>query len=806
MSQALAQFAAPRSLILGVLACGLALSGSCARGLEIVSPPGGGGGDPVDPPTGPTDFAPLAGLVSAAAGLQTVRVDWRLPRESKTKSFELALFMSTDRDTIFDGTPIAAPLRGTSLVLDGLTDGVRLHFGMGIREAASSGGMDDPALSGGTAFIPTGARLTVTPGPIVYVDGDAEATGADGTTPETAFPDPRLAILVAGFQLGGGNVWVRSGVYDNVGFIAHGAGIHVYGGFGADFDLATRDTSPGTTIFNAAPDNLNTPTLMIEMQSLAQIPIDEPVAILDGFTLEGNTQTFRAVQATNTAAEFRALNISGFLGSGAHLQNSDSQEYDIVVTGSSFSNNVGEGMDGRGAFDLVVDGCVFNSNGTEGLDLDDWIAPPGENVSLRITGSRFFGNGTEGLDVDLNVPLLVLDLTGGRFSVEIRGCSFERNGRDGVLLDMEYELYPQWNAKLVLRECLARANGTDGFHLDLDGPGSALLHRVIAAGNGTNGIEFSSESDPGTAFVSSSIAAGNMGAGILASRPPIGAANRSLVVTHSIVAGNFGPGIEGEAQVATASSTISHVQDVDGVMTEFRASLITAAAAEDIFVNAASAYARIDSDPGEGTLVLTQPADFDPGTTLEVADDGVARIATLVNPNNVTVDPPPALVLPPDLLSVFQGEDVVEDYRLASGSPAVGIGLSPPGGPSVDGGVFGSPVPGVPGFAEEIRTELFHPLSVAPAPSTPLGATDVIEIVFNETIHAASVNAASVRVSDGEGREVSVALDTSEDRLILVPPGGGWSKGVVWIELFAELESSSGTPNATPLALRFLHN
>ena len=783
---------------------GLLLGEGCARGTEAdINPggptPGGGGGEPVDPPPGPTDFAPLAGLVSAVAGPGVARLEWREPRPSEKETFELALYVSDDRATLYD-TPFLTPLSGTSLTLSSLIDGTRLFFGLGIRPL-EGGGAGDPVGLGAASFVPTGPVLTATPGPVVYVDSTAPATGADGLTPETAYPDPRLAILVAGFQLGGGNVWLRAGTYENLGFVAQGAGIHVYGGFDENFDIETRDTAMDVTVLNGAPDGSGTPTLMFEMQALPTIPIENPVAIADGLTFAGNGQTFRGVEVTNTAAEFRSTHFRGFRGSGLRLQNSESQDYDVVVTGSNFIANSGEGMDGDGALDIVVDGCAFLSNGTEGFDLDDWIAPPGESVSLRVTGSRFFGNGSEGMDVDLSVPFGVVDLTGGTFSIEIRGCSFERNRLDGCLLDIEYDLFPQWNAEIVVRESLARANGQAGFEFDLDGPASLITHRVVAAGNGAGGIVMGSESDPGTAIVSSSVAVGNGGPGVHAINPQIGVGNRSIVVTHSILAGNGGAGLESQNQRISASSTLSHLQAVDGIEADFRASFLADIPSAELFLNAAEGFARI-TDAAKGVLTLEADAAFDPGAFLEIADDGTARTASQVDGPFVVVEPVPELVLPPDLLSIFASEVVTEDYRLVSGSPAEGTGLAPPGGPAVDSGVFGAPVPGVPGFTEEIRRELFHPLEVTPPASLALAPTAPIEVSFNEELDPGSVDSSSVRVVDENGAPVSFTLGSAGSSLTLAPPVQGWP-AVIWVEILGEVRSLAGRSNVAPLAMRF---
>ena len=225
------------ALALGALPLGCARGGS----VTIATPPGDddGSGDPgmpIDPATGPTSFVRLAGLTAAAAGLGTVRVHFTAPDADE----ELALFVSDDAGTVYAGAPVEAPLTGTSTTVGGLPDGMARFFGLGVRAAGS-----------GDPYLPVGVVLTATPGPVIYVDPTADPTVADGMTPATAFPNPVSAFLTA-FVAGGGNLWLAEGDYA-VAFIPQFAGVHAYGGFQPDFDLATRDPEAGNTRFNAVP-------------------------------------------------------------------------------------------------------------------------------------------------------------------------------------------------------------------------------------------------------------------------------------------------------------------------------------------------------------------------------------------------------------------------------------------------------------------------------------------------------------------------------------------------------------------------
>src|SRR5439155_6709263 len=133
-------------------------------------------------------------------------------------------------------------------------------------------------------------------------------------------------------------------------------------------------------------------------------------------------------------------------------------------------DNGADGVHLRGPFAIHFDGSRFDGNGQQGVDCGTLTALNGSTSSLQVTACRFFGNGAEGLDASLSQPPLT-NIGAGRFDVSIRGCRFEANALDGLLVDQEHELAPGWYAHIVVRDCEAIGNAGCGVHVDADGGG-----------------------------------------------------------------------------------------------------------------------------------------------------------------------------------------------------------------------------------------------------------------------------------------------------------------------------------------------
>ncbi len=740
----------------------LSVAASCAGG----GGPSSGGSNP--PPPLPSASPLLAGLVAAAAGPGAVRVQWR----GAPAGFEVALFSSSTRASVYAGAPVVQQPSGDALTLNGLVDGTVYYFGLGIREA------------GAGIYVPTGVVLRARPGAPLYVDAASTAANPDGLTPATAFPDVTSALLTA-FLQGGGNVWIAGGAYD-AAFLPLFSGVHVQGSFDVSFDLDLRDALASSTVWNVPAG-----------ASGVGVQGGDPPAVLDGLALMGNGAGTVGVDVVDAGLELRAVSVSGFTDRGIRLRNTKVEDYDLVVASSSSSGNGADGLSLLGAYDLLLDASSFLSNGQEGVDLGPLVALDGDSASLKISGCSFLGNGTEGLDASLNAPTLG-GPTGGRFIVEIRGSRFEENGSDGCLVDVEYEAFPLWSANVLVRDSVARANRIAGFHVDADAYVDLFLHRLLATANAGDGILVSSEADPGVAVVAACVAASNQGSGI---RATFG--NRPIAASHCIVAGNLGGGISSDTVESSAASSIAWLQTSPWTDVRTTACTSTNDPTIGLFENGPEEYRLVLAVAGS-TLTLAQTPSFQGAAALELADDGIGLTASQISGTSVTLGATPSAFVAPGMLAAFApGAGVLEDYHLPVGSPALATGMTPPGGLAVDAGVYGAPQGGDPGAGDLVPRTLFRPVATRPALTQSLGANDPIVVTFSDDLASASVVPGAVRAVTASGSALAISTTVANGELVVDPPPAGWGTEPFELELHRFLASIAGDPFAAPLALPF---
>ncbi len=747
---------------------------------------GGGGGGPVAPPTSPTAFTPQAGLAGVAPGPGAIRIELVQP---PSVDFEVAAFVSTNRANLFAGAPQVPAANATTLTVGGLTNGNLYFVGLGIRPTT------------GGAYEQTGPTLTATPGLPVYVDAASAAPAPDGLTPATAYPTLLEGVLNATQQLllaptVSVNVWVKGGNYSIASALPIAAGVNVYGGFGAAFDLASRDlvntpsiwsVGAGQTAFQYG-DQFNT---SLEV-------------IVDGVRITGNSVGAIGADTDGTdpcQLELRSVIITDMSDRGLRLRNLTNTGFDVVMTSCQSSRNGADGLSGLGPFDYSIYNCVFASNIQEGMDLGDLTAETAGVARMRVTSSQFFGNGAEGLDCTLGAPLFPNIAS---FEVEVRGCAFEGNGLAGCLIDADFENVPAYAADVIVRESFARANSGHGFQLDLDGPLdpngglTAFAFGLLSTGNGLDGIYISSESRAGLTVLSTSAMIGNLGAGLRIEGPPAGVGNRSVEATHCLFASNFGAGMVSRDVLSSASSSIAYLQpnafDANTVQVGNVVSNDPAAVA---FVNAPEEYARVTARSG-AVLTLSAAPGFSTGALLELADDGVERTIVSIANTQVTLSAAPTAFGTPGLLAAFApaAVGVNEDYALGGGSIALAAGLG-----GADAGPLGSPVTVRIGEASPEPAALFYPTGSTPEIAAVVGANESIVLEFSRPLNGASVNASTVGVRRG-ANAIAFSVQTAGALMTLNPPGGGWGAGDFRVELDGVL-AADGTPLSGALVLPF---
>lgn len=746
---------------------------------------GGGGGGPVDPPTGPTAFTPQAGLDAVAPAAGEIRVDFTLP---PTTDFEVAVFVSTNRNTLFSSTANTPASGATTLNVAGLADGIPHFVGLGIRPT-----------TGGT-YVQSGPTLVVTPGAPLYVDA-AAPSGGDGLTPGTPFNNMLEAVFTGFASLLTDpttpvNIWVKAGTYSITSTLPLAAGVQIYGGFGA-FDLASRDLENSVTLWNVGAG-----------QQGAQYG-DEAntgfAAILDGIRITGNDVGAVGVDTNGTDPsdlELRSVIITDMADRGIRIRGVQDSESKVVMVNCQSSRNGADGLNGNGPFDYSVYNCVFASNVQEGMDLNDLSVETGGSATLRISSSQFFGNGAEGLDCTLGAPLFP---TSGAFDVEVRGCAFERNAATGCLIDGDFELVNAYSGSIVVRESLARGNGAHGFHLDLDGPldGSQRLssfaYRLLATSNVEHGLYVTSESTPGFLSVSTSAFIGNALAGVHVEGPTASSGNYAVSVSHSYFANNFTAGIVNRDLAGAASSCIFADQlAAFDTNTLSVGNLISSDISSIQFTSAPQEYVQVLSRSGAVLTLAAAPA-FPVDSKLELADDGTERAATSLGASSVTLTAAPDDFGTPGLLGVFASSDadVNEDYVLLAGSPALGIGVG-----GADAGIFGSNAARRAGVTDEEPLELLHVLETTPAISTLVGNNQALVIEFSRSLNGASANASTVRARRNANAITVGGLATVGAQLTITAPGGGWGAGDFRIELDG-LTATDGTELSGSVVLPF---
>ncbi len=750
-----------RSAVAGLAIAAVLACAGCSRprwDVAGVLPP-----TPLPPPPAAVE---QPGLIALGAGDGELVAHWT----GASSGLDLALFAADDLAAVYAGAPAATNLVGDRQRLTGFTNGADVYCGLAVR--APGGG-----------YVPVGVVLTARPGAPVYVDAAASAAVADGLSPATAFPDLIAAVAVA-LGRGGANVWVRDGQYP-VQTQLLTSGVHVYGGFGAGFDLGARRPGAGDTI---ATGQVGPAMFFVAGGTAAASP-----AVLDGFAVDGLGAVNVGVDTDGTPLELRSVTLSRCLDRGVRVRAGDDVAAHLIVAGCVVTGNGADGMSGSGALALRVFASDFSANVQEGLDLDDLVAPATGLAVLEVIASRFARNGAEGLDADLSAPPVPVP-AGGGFAVAVRGARFEDNAGDGCLIDLEFEGVPGLRADVHVEGTVHRANGGDGLALDVDAAGSFFVHRVLATANRGDGVRLSSEIEPGLLLISSSVLAGNLGAGV---RATVG--NVAFAASHCLVAGNGDGGLRSDTVVSSAASTLFWLQPDASVGVESRAAFAGDDPNETVLAHAPLAYGVVGAVNG---AVLTAATSFGAaaGDVLELSDDGVARAVLAASGSTVTLSSGPGGIAVPVAVARFDaGQGVEEDYRLAVGSPAAGAGMAVPGATPVDPGPFGGAAGGLAGSVDPLRPELLRLRTIDPPLSLGTPRGQPLNLTFSAAL--ASPPVGSVRAVDAAGVELPLDLDVDGAELRATPRGGDWGDRPLTLEMHSSLSAAAGPSLTVPVAL-----
>lgn len=767
---------------------------------------GGNLGDLLGPPVRPQDpiqppsATPSTGLTALCAGDNAIRVDYVLPGTG----FEGALFVGTTAATLFAGAPTDGPLTGTSRILTStshpglVANGTLLFAGFGIRA------------TGTTAWTPVGSTIRCRPSAPIFVDASA-APGGDGTSPALAYDKLDNALLVAAVfssLFGGSNVWVLDGQYrtrpfnagtQEGGAFSVGPGVHVYGGFAAGFALADRDADAGRTVLLGGG-----PTRILDVIS------GGATHVVDGFLVDGENVTVEGTDVTESDCELRSVFMRRCTDNGLRVRQItdfvNRRRIDLVAC--DVSNNGNDGMGVSGVFDITLDRSTFDANGGRGIDPNDLLALSGGTASISAFGCRFFGNSLDGFGCDLNTVTTSPQTPGGRFRIDLLGCTFQRNGRDGCFVDQDYDTFPQWYTTVRIRDCRSIANRRAGIHFDADDQGDFVLDRVRCSANAGDGLWVSSEPDdalsttddlrPGHVVVTNSSFVGNLGHGIQSTE-----GDKVVLATHCAFAGNrlggftaqvVGPRGNNARRIGTAVNCVLWRQVVPFTNVTDEACFVETN--DNPFVNAPATFAQAISH-SNGAITLLSSSGILDGDAIEIGDDGAKLTVTSSTGGALVVTPAPSVFVAPD--AVFQylnasTASMTEDMRVYSGSLALDTGLVAAGDAPVDPGPHGSLGGGEPGVFDPFETLGMLLLHTEPAIATGLTATDPIALVFDQDVDPSTVTSTRVVVQGVAGYGLSVA----GPRITINPPVGGWAANTT-IQVHVGLRSIAGEPLKAPL-------
>ena len=704
------------------------------------------------------------GLVQAVPAQDEVAIRWRVP-DGEVPGF--GIFLGTDPASLFDGPPVLVDPTGTTSRLGGLTPGVEYHVGMATRI--------------GARWVRLGNVHPVRPGLIIYVDPQVP-DGGSGTSPDSPFDDLLSGLLTA-FALGGGNVWVAEGVFEDIQLQVPDR-VDVYGGFTGGFDLDTRDPLMHATVLRGR-----------EGEDILAIESTSKPCILEGLSFDGSLGSKNGLDVDDVSADLRALEFDG-LDRGIRLRAIGVRE--ISVTACTFVGCRLEGLSGEGSFELDVDGSAFIACGQEGLDLEDLVAPDGESVRLRVRQSVFAGCGEEGLDCDLAAPLT--GAVGGEFEVEILECDFIGNDLSGCLIDIDYETAPLWSSTIQLAGCLARGNGKAGVSLDLDARSDVLLQRLACVANGSDGLLVTSESADGLTVVGSSLFLGNQGWGV---RTTLGFF--PALVSNSVFAGNASGGMVASAVDGSVVSSVAYQQSNPWQGVLDHVNLLVSLGDPPAFLNAPEQILRILGRIGLELTLEGTPV-FAAGAPCEVDADDLEREALAVVGNVVTLSDVNGISGAGRVLTAFEvGSSVLEDYAPSPASVLLGGGLPSPGGAPTDSGPFGAPFGGQPGTAPaDALSEKLFPSRLTPKLGVPLDPNESITVSFSGGPVAAGSLGEGVSVVDSSGSPVAASFSVDgSGALVVFPAATGWASGDV-LRLHRGLRSTDGLELATEVAVPVL--
>ncbi len=650
----------------------------------------------------------FGGIGDLVAGDTMVLIGWESATDDNTPhdQMEYLIYQAVGGSPFDLSTPSWIVTGQNDLIIEGLQNGVPLRFM--VRAQDTDQEVD-----------PNENEWPVTPNPVRYVRSDAPSQGADGLTPESAFPNLAQAVANS-ITLDGVNFHVAEGFYPENIFLFEG--MMLFGGFPLQFGIDQRD-----------PDQYLTQYGILFPSDLVQLRPGELLNGIDGISLAGNFIAESCVFAEDCNARITRCQMSGAITQGIDLRSDylEGEKIQALIADCVVADCNGEGIRIQGIAEIRIDDCEIRNNLNEGIE-SQWLrADTDNNAKIEITRCRIRNNGDEGIDLDI-APVdesNPLAQQGAEVRVRIRHCIIEGNQLEGIVIDLDNRDVDQMDIRIRIDDTLVRANFMTGIFIDGDSSAAVRIARCQISANHGDGINATGIANGPIISIQHCNIIGNAQAGISA----FGLG--SLNAWHCWVEGNGGGIFRSPRGSVTFHNCVLSPGHPELNVSSFQyclieGDLVPAELPAGVFsanpdmVGRPIHYTRGTGLP-DGDVLLDGIAPVSLESMVEIADDGVLRHITSSDGPMITLDPMPTEV--PDGSSIFfwaPGEGPIEDPTPLATSMM--IDAADPTSVDSDGfphdlGPLGNnplhfigPDPALPMAPDEIQL-----ISVDPTPSMP---------------------------------------------------------------------------------------
>lgn len=625
---------------------------------EVTPPRGGGIGNSTQ---NIFEYPLFAGIDDLLAGDGWVRIGWESATDNDFETEELSyrIYLAFDSGHQDFSTPdLEIQQGGTSALIEGLTNGIAVHL---VVRAVDPLGNEDP----------NEVEWAATPNPVRYVNHEASPVGGTGLTPETAFSSVGQAVG-ASLPLGGVNFHVAEGLYPENVFLF--SGMFLYGGFDSTFLPDDRDGDLHLTQFASL-----FPTDLVHLN-----PGDLLTGI-DSVSLSGQGIVNTGVVAEETWARITRCQIFDVAIHGVEFRSDyfDGDTVDGTLRGCVIEGCNGEGVLIDGIGNIVIDNNQIRSNLNEGIESQAIYSGFDQESRVEITRNVIRDNGDEGVDLDCRAASATdpLENVGSRMRLKIRNNRIFDNDLEGIVIDIDFIDLDGIDFRARIEDNVISANGTGGILLDGDARGAFRIARNVITANLGDGVTAQGNFAGPWFRIANCRILGNSGCAVRAGELA------TIEVRHCLLAHNGNGSIGNSRGYVDVTNSLLVENGPTSEASHLRWSML-----QGDSPGATTGEGVISGDPqlvaiplsvafasmagGDGSVVnIKDSSVWATGDTVEIADDGVPREVTAVNPGSIVIDPPaPGIRLSEAVMRWQPGAEVNENDHLTEESPAIAGG------------------------------------------------------------------------------------------------------------------------------------